>query len=257
LPSSHRSVRLTDAYRRRLTTLRDQLQGEAPQRWDSPERLATMVEQAQKASLRLTSAYLAAFHASETGKPLRAVQIDTMAYSGSTADGQPLDEGMRSPLIGYLAALKQGKSEDEARRIGVNRATRQVGINLDHAHRTALLATIKADDRFGGWTRVTGGTCAACAAKAGTVEDGLRFQVHAGCKCVSEPLVSGVTNRFPRPTGAAIFNAKDRAEQDEMLGPEAAEKVRRGELTLADLAGESPMDSDAPDWITQKPLTAV
>ena len=131
-----------------------------------------------------------------------------------------------------------------------------VGVDYDHAHRTALLSGIESDDRFSGWRRVTGGTCAACAAKAGTLETGLRFQVHAGCQCVSEPAVSGVVETIARPTGAAIFNAKSQPEQDEMLGPEAAELVRRGELTLQDLAGESEMET-GDDFLTQKPLSAV
>ena len=57
-----------------------------------------------------------------------------------------------------------------------------------------------------------------------------------------------------RPTGAEIFHSKTREEQDAMLGPEAAEKLRAGEITLTDLAGESRLDSEADDFITQKPL---
>ena len=189
MPSQARSLRLTDAYRRRLFALREQVQGAAPGIWDSPDRLATVVEQAQKASLRLTSAYLAAFVASETGKPTRALTIDTRAYSGSTADGQPLAEGMRSPLIGYFAALKSGKSVEEATRIGIDRAKRQVGMNYDHAHRTALMETIASSEHFKGWTRALRGTCTACASKATGVQDGLQFQAHPGCQCVAEPEV--------------------------------------------------------------------
>ncbi len=37
-----------------------------------------------------------------------------------------------------------------------------------------------------------------------------------------------------RPTGQEIFDSLTEAEQDEMLGPEAAEKVRKGEATLSD-----------------------
>jgi hypothetical protein len=56
------------------------------------------------------------------------------------------------------------------------------------------------------------------------------------------------------PTGQQIFERKTKAEQDEMLGPEAAERVRSGEASLADLVQESPLDSDQDDFITQAPV---
>jgi hypothetical protein len=59
---------------------------------------------------------------------------------------------------------------------------------------------------------------------------------------------------IPRPTGQEIFDAKSPAEQDAMLGPKAAEAVRTGEVSLDQLVGESHLDSDQDDWITQKPL---
>lgn len=59
-----------------------------------------------------------------------------------------------------------------------------------------------------------------------------------------------------RPTGSEIFAAKTRKEQDEMLGPAAAALVRAGIITLDDLYGKSNLDSE-PDFITQKPLSAV
>ena len=254
MPANLRSLRLTETYRRRLFALREQVQGAAPGIWDQADRLAAVVEQAQKASLRLTSAYLAAFLASETGKPVRDITIDTRAYSGSTADGKPLAEGMRSPLIGYLTALKQGSPVEEARAIGIDRAKRQVGMNYDAGHRTALMETIAASDYFDGWTRAVRGTCGACAARAGGHSTGLLFPAHPSCACVAEPSVAGVSNRYPRPTGTEIFNAKSREEQDAMVGPEAAEQLRTGQIVLADLAGESQLDSEADDFITQKPL---
>jgi hypothetical protein len=57
-----------------------------------------------------------------------------------------------------------------------------------------------------------------------------------------------------RPTGTEIFNSKTPAEQDAMLGPKAAEAVRAGEVGLDQLVERSPLDSDQPDFITQKPL---
>lgn len=216
--------------------------------------MAAAVAQGQIEAARVTAAYLSAFLATETGKRQRPPALDPRQFAGFSRDGRPLTDSLRSPLIGTLAALKKGRSPAESLRIGLNRATRMVGVDYDHAHRTALLSAIDSDERFDGWRRVTGGTCAACAAKAGTLETGLRFQVHAGCLCVSEPSVVGVADRIARHTGAQIFAAKSRAEQDEMLGPENAERVRRGEITLEDLSGESEM-ARGQNFITQTSAT--
>jgi hypothetical protein len=51
-----------------------------------------------------------------------------------------------------------------------------------------------------------------------------------------------------RPTGQEIFDSLSKAEQDEMLGPEAAEQVRKGEATLADFVKEEG------GFITQRPV---
>jgi hypothetical protein len=57
-----------------------------------------------------------------------------------------------------------------------------------------------------------------------------------------------------RPTGQEIFDSKSPAEQDAMLGPKAAAAVRAGDVSLEQLVQRSPLDSDQPDFITQKPL---
>jgi hypothetical protein len=70
---------------------------------------------------------------------------------------------------------------------------------------------------------------------------------------VTEVVAEGGKDPF-RPTGIEIFNAKSPAEQDAMLGPKAAEAVRAGSVGLEELVQRSPLDSDQPDYITQKPL---
>jgi hypothetical protein len=54
-----------------------------------------------------------------------------------------------------------------------------------------------------------------------------------------------------RPTGQEIFDSLSKAEQDEMLGPEAAEMVRNGDAVLSDF-----VEVDG-GFITQKPVTAL
>lgn len=245
MPRNQKSLRLTEAYRRRLFALRENLESRAPDLWREPDLLAASVEAAQKAACALTGAYLTAFLRSETGKVTPAIVVDTEAYSGSAADGQPLVEQMRSPLIGYFTARKSGEENPE--QVGIDRAVRQVGMNYDAAHRKALAETIAADERFSGSARAVRGTCGACAALSGTPH----MSVHPNCHCVEEPEVAGVSQRIKRPTGAELFNAKTPEEQDAMVGPEAAEKLRTGQIAMADLIGESHLDSDAENFLTQ------
>jgi hypothetical protein len=51
-----------------------------------------------------------------------------------------------------------------------------------------------------------------------------------------------------------LFAAKSEAEQDEMLGPEAAALVRGGQIQLSDLVEHEHLDSDQEAFITQKPV---
>lgn len=261
MPANRRSLALTDAYRERLVASRDRVQALAARRWPTidqldgtnwPERMAASVAQAQLAAVRATAAYLSAYLSSETGNRQRGPAVDARAVPGLSRDGRPLTESLRSPLVGTLAALKDGKAVDEALTIGLNRAVRMVGVDYDAAHRTALSEAIKSDDRFDGSERSTRGTCGACAAFSGTPT----MTIHAGCLCVEQPRVAGVPNRFPLPTGAAIFAAKTAVEQDEMLGPQAADAVRRGKVEITDLVEVSRLET-ADDFITQKPLIAV
>lgn len=265
MPASQRSLRLTQAYRQRQVATRARIQQRAQRTWPSIEaldstdwvdRMATSLAQAQATSIRLAAAYLTAFLASETGKRPRQVAIDTRPYAGRSRDGRPLDEALRSPIIGVLGYLREGLGAADSLSRGLNRATRMVGVDFDNAHHTALLQTIADDDRFDGWNRSLAGTCGACASVASGVSHALHFPVHPSCQCVASPVVKGVANTFPVPTGVEVFKEKTKEQQDEMLGPDAAALVRADILTLDDLRGESDL-AEGPNFITQKPLTAV
>jgi hypothetical protein len=56
------------------------------------------------------------------------------------------------------------------------------------------------------------------------------------------------------PTGEQMFNHKSHEEQDEMLGPQAANAVRSGLVTLDQLKGESEL-AEGENFITQRPLS--
>lgn len=268
MAASQRSLRVTELYRQRLLLTRARVERDVTERWRAlmPEDLdggvwidfaARTVAAAQTEATRATSGYLAAFLTSELGRSTAVLGIDSRRYAGLSRDGRPLAEALSSPIIGTKATLGEGRSTGEAIEFGLLRAKRMVELDTMHAARTALLDAIDADDRFDGWRRAVRGTCGACAGAAAGVSHGLSFPVHPGCQCVSEPNVRDVPNRFPRPSGAEIFAAKSRDEQDEMLGPESADLVRSGAIELSDLVAHSPLDSDQPNFITQRPVSAL
>jgi hypothetical protein len=214
--------------------------------------MGAVVAQAQGEAVRAAAGYLSAFVRLETGR-LSSIVIDSRQYAGRSRDGRPLTEAYASPLIGTRWMLKQGAEPAEALTYGLQRATRMVSVDFDEAHITALLEAIDRDDRFDGWQRAVRGTCGACLATATGPSGGLKWPRHPNCQCVCEPRLRGVKDRFARPTGAQIFAAKTKAEQDEALGPEAADKVRSGAIELSDLVAVSPI-ATADDFLTQAPV---
>jgi hypothetical protein len=260
--SNRRSLDLTDAYRTRLLHIGNGIEREARRRWptieqldatDWPERLASELTLAQRQAIRLTAGYLGAYLRSETGRGT-APAIDSRQYAGLSRDGRPLNEALLSPLIGVRAKLKAGEPPNVALAYGLQRATRTVGFEATQAARDALIDAIAADERFEGFQRNVAGTCAACMALSGT--SGPRFEVHPSCQCVPQPTVRGAADRFPLPTGASLFGALPRAEQDSAIGSEAAAAVREG-ADLKDFVGHSRLHSDTPDFITQAPIQEV
>lgn len=268
MPASELSLYLTDAYR---DSIQDELRTvEAVTRalWariprDRPDLeaehatlLASLVPQIVAAQLRATRAaggYLGAFLTSELERRSTVEVPDDRI--GFARDGRPLVEAMRSPLVGTLGRLKSGASLTQALDFGMRRALFMVSLAVDDAAQQALLVGIDGDGRFSGWQRAVRGTCGACLGAATGPSGGLRFPKHKDCKCVSEPRVRGVRDRFPRPTGAVLFAAMTVTQQDEAVGPEVAERVRAREISLADLVGVSHQVL-GDDFLTQAPVAA-
>lgn len=262
MPHNPQSARLTDAYRARKRLIADRVERSAREAWPRiqdldttpwPDFMAAEVSRAQVEGIRLTAGYLGAFLRSETGKGTVPV-IDSRRYAGQSRDGRPLSEALVSPLIGVRAKLKEGIPASAALAHGLQRALRMVGFEAMQTPRDALLDTISESDQFRGFERDVAGTCAACEALSGT--GGPRFEVHPNCECEPSPLITALVNTSPLPTGAALFAAKTKAEQDASIGPEAAELVRGGHAELTDFVSHSPQ-AEQPDFITQKPVEQV
>lgn len=263
MPAQRRSLQLTEAYRRRLLQLSTRAEDTARRTWPSieqldstnwPEQTASALTRLQTEGVRLTAGYLAAFMRSESGRGT-VPAIDSRLYAGLSRDGRPLSEALRSPIIGVLAALKEGRPPSTALNLGFVRAKRMVSFEAIQASRDALTDAIEASDRLTGWQRNVAGTCAACMALSGS--QGPRFEVHPGCECVPMPTVKGVAQKIALPTGAALFAALTKEEQEAKIGPEAAQLVRDGEADLKDFVSHSETDSNQPRWITQRPAEQV
>jgi hypothetical protein len=222
LPASETSLRITEAYRSRLFAVRSQLERRAESLWPTIEGLddftwtnkaAAATQQAQNTAVALTGAYLTAFLTSEVGTRTRGPILDTRRYSGLSRDGRNLRDSLRSPMIGVRFKLKEGATPEEALAYGLNRAKRMVSVDYDHAHRTALLDGLAADERFQGWQRAVTGTCGACAGdiavEVSTNLPSIPLQVHPNCQCVTEPVVaprSAVTGAELNAMRARVHN---------------------------------------------------
>jgi hypothetical protein len=260
MPASRRSLQLTDSYRRRLLALGNQAERLARAAWptieeldatDWPERTAASLSQAQTQAVRLSAGYLAAYARSE-GATGTVPATDSARYAGLSRDGRPLAEALQSPLIGVRAALKQGRPPAVALQLGLTRGLRTASFEVVQTGREALIDAIAADGRFEGFQRSVAGTCAACMALSAK-ED---MEVHPGCQCTPQPVVAGARDRFPLPTGAALFGSLSKPEQDAAIGEEPARLVRDGDADLEDFVQHN-KQAELPDFITQRPVEDV
>ena len=269
MPANLRSHALVTAYRERLRLIRDRVQAEAERRWPAIEQLdssdwsewmSRALASAQTEAVRVSAGFLSGYLTSELGEPTRGPNLDPRPYAGRSRSGDPLAESLRSPLIGTLGALKEGRDPAEALRLGLERGRRMVEMDLMHAARASLQDGMERDERIEGWQRAVNGTCGAClgdiAVEVSVQLPGIPLRVHPNCLCQTVPVVSGVRNTLPLPSGREIFERMGRAEQDEQFGAEKAEALRSGDLGLADLVATSPL-STQDDFITERPFSAV
>jgi hypothetical protein len=270
MPAAERSIRLTDAYRTRVALLQQRASEQAAGRWGSVTAgdldgthaawLAGVVptlEVFQRTGRTLTVAYLAAYIASELNRA-PAPPPAPRATVGVTDDGRPLATALVTSLIAVKAALKDGQDPQAALDAGKARATRMAAAAAIFTPRSELDEQIATHDQIVGWRRVTFGGCGAClAAATGAIQHEREIlKVHDHCRCTKEPVVGDVQDTVARPTGPEIFAAMSRQEQDQALGPAAAQAIREGRVAWPELIGTSPM-VERPDMLTQAPLRAA
>lgn len=268
MPASAVSLRLTDAYRHRLQAMKRAARDMTARSWQRVTledldgshaewlpRAAAVIEEAQRAGVVLTAAYVAAFVASETDSAPRVPPVDSGPYVQAES-GAPIAASLAGTLIAVKVALKDGRDPAAALSHGGNVAARLAATNAMVAPRRALSDTLTRDE-FAGWRRVARQrACLACLADAGkTLPAGTPLRYHDECSCTAEPVVRGVTERVQRPTGVAMFHSMSVGEQDSLYGEKAA-LIRQGDATLEDFKGRSPM-ALVPDRLTEAPLDAA
>jgi hypothetical protein len=216
---------------------------------------AAQMSQAQRLAARRSVAYLSAFTASELGHLIRTPAIDLSSYTGASSDGQPLETALLSPLIGAKAQIGEGIPVEKAIANARVRALRAIGFGVDQAARRALSAAMDQSAHVEGWRRALAGTCEACMglADGSTLPAGTPLECHPYCECVSEPVIAGVPDRFPQPTGHQLFTAMGAARQVAQFGEERAKLLRDGDVTLGEMVDRSPQARQE-DFITAKPL---
>lgn len=271
MPASEASIRITDRYRARLIAIHGRAGVLTRQAWAvvDPEDLdgsypvfarntTAALEVLQATGVALTSAYLAAFTASELGRRPGVPPLLDESAVGMAQHGAPMVEAIMSPLIGIKDAIVRGKPRDAAVTNGLSRAARLVQSAALHAPRAAMAAEIRSSPTLVGWRRVTSGGCGAClAAASNSVESPRRpLRVHSHCRCTAEPVVHGAKDTVTRPTGFEMFSGLPRQRQDQLLGPDKAELVRSGRVPFERLISTDPM-AVGPDQLTEAPLQAL
>lgn len=271
MPSSREALALTDAYRSRLLQARQYAASVTARAWQGLDLrdldgsfgtwLATaeaVVGGAKRHGVTVSDHYLAAFVAAETGDQPRPRALDPDPYL-PTVDGRPLRQALATPLLTVKSAIGAGRTDD-ALRLGQARATRIVAVEVLDAPRRALGDLMREEDRIVGWHRVvSANACGACLALASgdRMEKDAHVHTHSSCRCIAEPEVARVEQRYRRPSGREIFDAMTPEEQARLFagrgGAEKADLVRSGAVPFDALVKRERQEV-TPDQFTEASL---
>jgi len=271
VPANRRSLAITNAYGQRLKAIERRVLEQSRRSWQNTgefdadyarwfEVMAPAVAAAQAANVTLTSAYLGAFESSERGRVVRPPQIDPAEFVGKTRDGRTFEEGWTSPPIKSKVAILEGKTIEEASKIGFDTSSNLIRLDSYAAARNAMAKVIRDSGGIIGYRRVSQGetTCGGClAAESGDVlSDTEDFATHAGCDCVAEPVYGDVDDLFNHPTGAERYSRLSAQEKIEAVGLDAAQLIDDGQIRLAELQGVS-VTALGDNFLTERPLKDV
>lgn len=262
-----RSLAITDAYRERSVALRGAVLVGVTQAWglvrvddldrtgrDAVRLARSVVEAGAAQAAALAGVYLQAFVTSELGR-----RVSVPAVRVPELDGGDL----ASAVIASKVAAGYRRPRNEILAGGLVRARTIASWQIASAARRSLLEAMVGTERIIGWRRATSGApCGAClAAATGAIRDTDEVpEAHTHCQCVAEPVVSGVSDAHPRPTGQQIFDGLTTEQQDRLFhghgGAEKADLIRSGQVPLSRLISTSEM-ATADGQITETPLAAL
>lgn len=247
MPARPEALELTDRYHRAVDGLGERISQLVVGRFNAMDRAqlgiafqafvqqaSALIELGQDRAAALARGYLRAFGRIETGETPDADPLEENA--GFTADGRQLAEGLSATPAKVFAALKAGRSLDEALAFGRFSAARFAltetidGARLETAHQLRDTAGIR------GWRWRSRGTCAACMAMddGGIRDVGQDLPAHPNCVCVQEP-VFDVKETVQRATGHERFQELAPAVQAAVIGQRRAELLRAGAIAWSDL----------------------
>lgn len=269
MAANRASLEITLAYGRRLKEVERAVKdfirntwvlgpGDLEERYDAWKAGAvTAIEQGQLLNIRLTAGYLAAFESSERRRLIRPKAIDPTSYVGKTFGGGELTDWADSPRIQALTEIKAGKPAKEAAEQAREKASTDAGLHTYTASRSAMSDQLQNNRGIIGYRRKAHGeSCAGCLAASNNeiLLPSASFPTHPGCDCTAEPVVGDVSDRYQHPSGLEQYQRMTSTQKAEAVGPEAAQAIADGTISLFDLKGAWPNDF-APDFLTQRPLS--
>ena len=175
-----------------------------------------------------------------------ASHVSPRSFSGTAADGRPLDSLLYLPVIRTKTLIQGGLTLQEAMLGGQAQLLQMAVSEVTDAGRGAAGVAMVANRTVTGYVRmVRAGACARCVILAGRwYRYNADFQRHRRCQCYAVAATAARPGRHVDPMG--FFGSLSRAEQDRRFGLGGAEAIRNGaDIYSVVNAGRSTFTVDA------------
>lgn len=206
-------------------------------RWEN--EAIRILTRSQTRMVEESSDYVAFFLASERQGAPDLKRLPAIKWAGNSRSGRPLRDTFRPALWTVKSRLGEGVVPARALRSGGLRALKVVSSEIPATARDAALGAMSEGDGIAGYRRVLSAKpCPVCLGLAdGRVQAiDVVFPAHTDCKCSVEPVLSGLPDRHPRPSGQIVFEAMTVAAQIATFaragGERVVDKIIEGEIAL-------------------------
>jgi hypothetical protein len=201
------------------------------------DTMVPMLDMAQQTMADLTSAFLTQQIMTMGGGTSQAVGIPSHLVTGRALRGADPAEVLRRPYEQTWTALAQGKSFDEAVKIGQVRAQSISMTNLQLAKTRAGREVMRHDSRVVGYRRVLTGarSCGLCIlASSQRYHKADLMPIHPSCDCAIAPIIgtedpgrainsatltTGVLNTGTTESGVRVYGHDGVMELGDLVGP--------------------------------------